>query len=74
LTIDYYIAIDYCEIQDGENASLPGSWASIHWAGGCGKRKMGKEEQLRRLEMALGWSCFAEIEQEAVASVNRSET
>ena len=38
------------------------------------KRKMGKEEQPRRLEMALGWSCFAEIEQEAVASVNRSET
>jgi hypothetical protein len=31
------------------------------------KTKMGKEEQLRRLEMALGWSCFTEIERKAVA-------
>ena len=68
------VTINYCEIQGDEIAGLSGSWASIHRVGGCGKRKMGKEEQPRRLEMALGWSCFAEIEQEAVASVNRSET
>ena len=31
---------------------------------------MGKEEQPRRLEMAVGWSCFAEIEQEVISSLD----
>jgi hypothetical protein len=28
---------------------------------------MGKDEQPRRLEMALGWPCFTEIDPKAVA-------
>jgi hypothetical protein len=32
------------------------------------KTKTGKEEQTRRLEMALGWSCFIEIDQAVALS------